>query len=335
MRYQSNKILLMDKNVEVLVVDDDLAAAQTFAELIEAKYHFGTDAYSDHKKVMEIIRTGTVKVVVLDERMPNMNGTDLFKEIHQINPNIQAVLLTGEADRSDIIKATKLGYSDYLEKSNISELPGKVMVAYAQYEVGIIKQSNEEQSLSIINPLKTRFGFYRYTVCSVELVDKAFIFEDGWKTQLALVSSELTQEYSYEYTKECRIMVGTESKESANIGLEAGKLASLKSQLDTVVTSHIDSSLSLSVTHKKKITQTYKLQDGVEEGKQAIKKIYDSNPIFYKFNVLLKKYCRLCGNVQIFPIEVYKRIPKEKTRVQIFYADGFNRVIETGYVSIQ
>ena len=34
----------MDKNVEVLVVDDDLAAAQTFAELIEAKYNFGTDA---------------------------------------------------------------------------------------------------------------------------------------------------------------------------------------------------------------------------------------------------------------------------------------------------
>lgn len=61
-----------------------------------------------------------------------------------------------------------------------------------------------------------------------------------------------TQEYSYEYTQECKVMAGTEFKESTNMVLEAGKLASLKSQLDSVVTSHIDSSLSLSVTHKKR-----------------------------------------------------------------------------------
>lgn len=93
----------MDKNVEVLVVDDDLAAAQTFSELIATKYSFRTEAYSNLEKVLEVVRTGTVKVAVLDERMPDMNGTDLFKKIHQINPNIKAVLLTGEADRLDIM----------------------------------------------------------------------------------------------------------------------------------------------------------------------------------------------------------------------------------------
>ena len=324
----------MGKIIEVLVVDDDLAAAQTFADLIGTKYGFGTEAYSELNKVLEIVRTGTIKVVVLDERMPEMNGTELFKKIHGINPSIKAVLLTGEADRSDIIKATKLGYSDYLEKSQISDLPGKVMIAYTQYEVGIMEQLGEERPLSIFNPIKTRMGIYKYTVCSVELVDKNYTIEDRWKTQLALVSSEQTLEYSYEYTKDCIVKAGAEFKKSANVGLETGKLASLKSQLDTVVTSHIDSSLSLSVTHRKKVTQTYKLQDGIEEGKQAVKKVFESNPIYYKFNVLLKKYCRLCGNVRVFPIEVYKRIPKEMTRVQIFYADGSNRIINTGSVTI-
>lgn len=106
--------------------------------------------------------------------------------------------------------------------------------------------------MNIFNPLKPQTWFYRYTICSVELVDKNFTFEEGWKTLLALVSSEQTQEYSLEYTKECKVMAGTEFKESANIVLEAGKLASLKSQLDSVVTSHIDSSLSLSVTQKRR-----------------------------------------------------------------------------------
>lgn len=100
--------------------------------------------------------------------------------------------------------------------------------------------------------------------------------------------------------------------------------------MDTVVSSHIDSSLSLSTTQKKRITQTYKLQDGIEDGKRAVKKIYESNSVFYKFNVLLKKYCRICGNVRVFPIEVYKRIPKEITRVQIFYADGTSQILNTG-----
>lgn len=244
------------------------------------------------------------------------------------------MLLTGEADRLDIMKAAKLGYSDYLEKSNISELPGKVLVAYTQYEASIVNKSKEDQLLNIFNPLKPQTWFYRYTIASVELVDKNFTFEEGWKTKLALVSSEQTQESSYEYTEECKVMAGTEFKESANMVLKAGKLASLTSQLDSVVTNHIDSSLSLSITQKKKITQTYKLQEGIEEGKQAVKKVFESNPIYYKFNVLLKKYCRFCGSVHIFPIEVYKRIPKEMTRVHIFYADGSNRTIDTGSVSI-
>ena len=131
--------------------------------------------------------------------------------------------------------------------------------------------SNKEQLLNIFNLLKPQTWFYRYTIGSVELVDKNFTFEEGWKTKLALVSSEQMQEYSYEYTKECKVMARTEFKESTNMVLEAGKLASLKSRLDSVVTSHIDSSLSLSVAQKKKITQTYKLQEGIEEGKQAVK----------------------------------------------------------------
>ena len=39
------------------------------------------------------------------------------------------------------------------------------------------------------------------------------------------------------------------------------------------------------ITQKKKITQTYKLQEGIEEGKQAVKKVFESNPIYYKFNL--------------------------------------------------
>lgn len=139
----------MANEVEILVVDDDNAAAQSFAELISSKLKIATSASSDPDEVLTIIRTGSVKVVVLDEIMPQMNGTELFLKIRKINPHIKALLLTGEADVSDIIKATKLGYTDYLQKSKIAELPSKVVVAYTQYEIDITKQSGNEIKLSV------------------------------------------------------------------------------------------------------------------------------------------------------------------------------------------
>lgn len=262
----------MANEIEILVVDDDLAAAKSFAELIENKLKIKTGACSNADEVLSIIRTGTIKVVVLDEIMPEMNGTELFRKIQNINHYVKALLLTGEADVADIIKATKLGYSDYLQKSKIAELPGKVMVAYTQYEIGLSEQCDKDIKLSVWSPTKNGFGLYRYFVSSVELVSKEFYFEDGWQTKLELDSSEQVQDISYEYTEECIVKYGTEFKQSTSFGFQMGKLTSLKDQLDAVVTGHIDSSISSTLKTSKKITQTYRLQEGVESGKQAVKK---------------------------------------------------------------
>ena len=60
--------------------------------------------------------------------------------------------------------------------------------------------------------------------------------------------------------------------------------------MDDVVTNRIESTLSFTLKQNKKMTQTYKLQDGKEEGKQVVKKVFERNPVYFKFNVLLKKY---------------------------------------------
>lgn len=324
----------MANEVEILVVDDDYAAAQSFADLINSKLKIATSACSDADEVLSIIRTGTIKVVVLDEVMPKKNGTELFRLIKKINPHIKALFLTGEAEVSDIIKATKLNYTDYLQKTKISELPSKVIVAYTQYEIELSKQCGNDVKLTIWNPIKNRFGLYLYYVSSVELVSKEFFFEEGWQTKLELESSEQEQEISSEYTEECIIKAGVEFKQAASFGFQTGEITSIKNQLDTVVTSHLDSSISSTLKTNRRITQKYRLQDGVESGKQVIKKVFERNPVYYKFNLLLKKKCRFCGNIRLFPIEVYKRIPKVATRVTIYYNDSTKNVIDTSIVTI-
>lgn len=99
----------------VIVVDDDADAAKAFAELIEAKLHIPVHSEANPDEVLQIIKQYETKVVVLDQRMPNMNGSELYKQIKEINPFVIALMLTGEADRQEVADAIyKLEYFGYI-----------------------------------------------------------------------------------------------------------------------------------------------------------------------------------------------------------------------------
>lgn len=57
----------------VIVVDDDNDAAKTFAELIEARLKIPVHPESNPDTVLQIVKMQEIKVVVLDQRMPNMS----------------------------------------------------------------------------------------------------------------------------------------------------------------------------------------------------------------------------------------------------------------------
>ena len=59
-----------ENHVEILVVDDNLEAAKSFAELIEASLQIHTLPESDPEEVLDMVRNENIKVVVLDQRMP-------------------------------------------------------------------------------------------------------------------------------------------------------------------------------------------------------------------------------------------------------------------------
>ena len=103
----------------IIVVDDDADAAKAFAELIAAKLHIPVHSEANPDEVLQIVRQHETKVVVLDQRMPNMNGTELYKRIKEINPFVIALMLTGEADRQEVADAiSKLKYYDYIDKKD-------------------------------------------------------------------------------------------------------------------------------------------------------------------------------------------------------------------------
>ena len=131
---------------KILVVDDDFAAAQNFAEYITVRLNINAIAETNITEVFNIIKNEPIKVAVLDQRMPEMSGTEVYKKILQINPYIKAIMLTGEANREEVAEAMRIGYVDFLEKKNVEQLPNKVMIAYTKYQIELCHKSKKELS---------------------------------------------------------------------------------------------------------------------------------------------------------------------------------------------
>ncbi len=82
-------------------------------------------------KAIEEVRISPIDVAVVDVKMPGMDGLETLKQIKQINPRIEVIMLTGHASVESGIEGMRLGAFDYLMKPcDINELILKIEDAY-------------------------------------------------------------------------------------------------------------------------------------------------------------------------------------------------------------
>lgn len=314
---------------EVLIVDDDSAAVQTFAELIESQLNIKAFCTTDPEEALEHIKTGSIKVAILDQRMPKMTGTDLFAKIKVINPYIRAIMLTGEASREEVAKALQMGYCDYLEKNKISELSKKTINALAKYEIEIA----ETQSLIAPVPIKVFLPWnnrcYTKRVYIISLIKGDEKNLGKWHTTLELDASELEVEDSYIFENEIILSAELGQKNTMSLAFSNLKVADLKGQIDNVIMQKYSSTFrtKLSKTQRKKIK--YNLQEGAESGKSVVKKVFERAPMYLNFTVVIREDCSICGGSKIKTFDVYKQIPKTQSKITLYYSDNTRTTVVT------
>jgi DNA-binding NtrC family response regulator len=85
----------------------------------------------DGYMAVEVVRTKSIDVAVVDVKMPGMDGLEALKQIKLINPLIEVIMLTGHASVESGIEGMRLGAFDYLMKPcDINELILKIEDAY-------------------------------------------------------------------------------------------------------------------------------------------------------------------------------------------------------------
>jgi DNA-binding NtrC family response regulator len=106
----------LSEPIRVLLVDDEKRFVETTARVLRRK-GMSVRTCFDGETAIECVRQEECDVVVLDLRMPKMDGVTALREIKIINPFTQVILLTGgDLDMDRVAQALKNGTFDVLLK---------------------------------------------------------------------------------------------------------------------------------------------------------------------------------------------------------------------------
>jgi len=122
-------------NLSVMIVDDEEDFLETLVKRLEKRDVKVIGAKSG-EEALELLQDSPVDVVVLDVKMPGMDGIEALREIKRRHPLVEVILLTGHASTEVAIKGMELGAFDYLMKPiGMDELLYKVQDAYERVSI--------------------------------------------------------------------------------------------------------------------------------------------------------------------------------------------------------
>ena len=114
----------MDK-MRIMLVDDEEGFLLTTKKLLERKGIHAITAASGHEALEKLVAE-SVHVVILDVKMPGMDGVAVLKAIKSRYPLVQVVMLTGHGTVESALEGLQSGATDYLMKPiDIDELIAK------------------------------------------------------------------------------------------------------------------------------------------------------------------------------------------------------------------
>ncbi len=130
---------------KILLVDDDSFTHQLFKGLLRGNA-IELRTVVNTAEARREFRSADFNLVILDQRLPDGNGLDLFAEMRSERPRQIAILITGYAEVRDAVRAVREGLFDYLTKpfANLDELEAVINKALemdrAYREIGQLRE---------------------------------------------------------------------------------------------------------------------------------------------------------------------------------------------------
>ena len=111
----------MENEIRVLLVDDEKEFTSTLSKRLERR-GLSVSVASEATEAFACLDNASFDVVVLDVKMPDVDGLQALKSFKNHFPGVEVILLTGHADMSDAVKSMHSGAFDFLVKPTPFEL---------------------------------------------------------------------------------------------------------------------------------------------------------------------------------------------------------------------
>ena len=100
----------MPQKNRILVVDDEDALRTVLSSELEG------EGYKVASAAIEILKKEGFDLILLDIKMPNVDGFEVLKFVKETHPDTKVIMLTGFADLKNAIESKKLGAEDFVSK---------------------------------------------------------------------------------------------------------------------------------------------------------------------------------------------------------------------------
>ena len=112
----------MSNDKKLLVVDDEVESSENIADFFN-RLGYEVSLANGGKEAISILEKNFFSVVLLDIKMPDLDGEEVLKFIKQKHPNSKVIVITGLDEGKSKKEFLKIGVHDYILKPiNLSEL---------------------------------------------------------------------------------------------------------------------------------------------------------------------------------------------------------------------
>ena len=165
----------MKKTFTILLADDNKEFTENLRDILELKGYSVLTA-SDGFQALETIKISSVDLILMDIKMPVMNGVETYKKIKKIIPNIPVIMLTAFALEELIQESIKEGAFACLKKPlNFTELFSTIEQAIHKGSMILVVDDDEnlcKNLLEILTPKGYRVSFATDSLSAIEKVKK-------------------------------------------------------------------------------------------------------------------------------------------------------------------
>ncbi len=139
-------------DIRVLIVDDEPNLLETFRIGLELKGYDITIASSGFE-ALENCGEAKFDVVLLDIRMPEMDGLETLRRLNQLDPGQVVIMLTAHGSLESAVEAGRLGAYDYLEKPSTPE------AVDLRIQRAVERRTLSEENRMLRSELRERYRF--------------------------------------------------------------------------------------------------------------------------------------------------------------------------------